>query len=50
MVLSSSRCRGLRAHTDDLRAVEHSAAAGEAESSYRRLDRYLDEVRRELPS
>jgi tetratricopeptide (TPR) repeat protein len=48
MVLSASRCRGLRAHTDDLRAVEHSAAAGEAESSYRRLDRFLDEVRRRL--
>ena len=50
MVLSSSRCWGLRAHTDDLRAVEHSAAAGQAESSYRRLGRFLDEVRRKLPS
>ncbi|MCK5448224.1 MAG: hypothetical protein KAJ43_08765, partial [Gemmatimonadetes bacterium] len=49
LVASSSRCRGLRAHTDDLRTVEDSTAAGEAESSYRRLDGYLDEVRRKLP-
>ncbi len=49
LVLSSSMCRGLRAHTDDLRAVEPSTAEAEAESSYRRLDRYLDEVRQKLP-
>jgi tetratricopeptide (TPR) repeat protein len=46
LVVSTSICRGLRAHTDDLGSVEPSAAEAEAEQSYRRLDRYLDEVRR----
>jgi len=50
LVVSSSKCRGLRAHTEDLRSVEPSAAEAEAEPRYRRLDRFLDEVRRKLPS
>jgi tetratricopeptide (TPR) repeat protein len=50
MVVSSSMCRGLRAHTEDLRAVEPSTAEAEAEQSYRRLDQYLDEVRRKKES
>jgi hypothetical protein len=45
MVVSSSICRGLRAHTDDLGAVEDAVAEAQAESSYRRLDRFLAEVR-----
>jgi hypothetical protein len=39
----------LRTHTDDLRSVEPSAAEAQAEPGYRRLDRYLDEVKRQLP-
>jgi hypothetical protein len=35
----------LRAHTDDLGAVEDAVAEAQAESSYRRLDRFLAEVR-----
>jgi tetratricopeptide (TPR) repeat protein len=49
LVVSSSTCRGLRTHTDDLRSVEPSAAEAQAEPGYRRLDRYLDEVKRQLP-
>jgi hypothetical protein len=50
LVVSSSMCRGLRAHTEDLRAVEPSTAEARAEQSYRELDRYLDEVRRKQGS
>jgi hypothetical protein len=48
--MSRSMCRGLRAHTEDLRAVEPSTAEARAEQSYRELDRYLDEVRRKQGS
>jgi tetratricopeptide (TPR) repeat protein len=50
LVVATSICPGLRAHTDDLRSVGPSVAEAEAEQSYRRLDRYLDEVRRKLES
>jgi tetratricopeptide (TPR) repeat protein len=50
LVVSATICRGLRAHTEDLRSVEPSNAEAEAEPRYRRLDRYLAEVRRKLES
>jgi tetratricopeptide (TPR) repeat protein len=50
LVVAASICRGLRAHTEDLRTVEPSAAAEQAEQSYRELDGYLDEVSRKLGS
>ncbi len=50
LVVSPSICPGLRAHTDDLRSVEPSEAEAEAEPSYRRLDRFLVDVRRKLGS
>ncbi|UCG74721.1 MAG: VCBS repeat-containing protein [Gemmatimonadota bacterium] len=46
LVTSATRCGGLRAHTDDLEALGDSAPIGQADASYRRLDRYLDELRR----